>query len=37
VALAQAIAPGLPGMSIDPPTDPEEVRRGLIQHLRSAQ
>ena len=36
VALAQAIAPGLPGMSIDPPTDPEEVRRSLIQHLRSA-
>jgi len=36
VALAMAIAPGLPGMSIDPPTDPEDVRRGLIQHLRSA-
>lgn len=36
VALAQAIAPGLPGMSIDPPTNPDEVRRSLIQHLRSA-
>lgn len=36
VALAMAIAPGLPGMIIDPPTDPEDVRRGLIQHLRSA-
>ena len=34
VALAMAIAPGLTGMSIDPPTDPEDVRRGLIQHLR---
>jgi hypothetical protein len=34
VALAMAIAPGLPGMSIDPPTDPEDVRRGLIHHLR---
>ena len=34
VALAMAIAPGLTGMSIDPPTDPEDVRRGLIHHLR---
>ena len=34
VALAMAIAPGLPGRSIDPPTDPADVRRGLIQHLR---
>ena len=35
-ALAQAIAPGLGGVSVDPPTDPHEVRRSLLQHLRSA-
>ena len=34
-ALAQAISPSLTGLTIDPPTDPHEVRRSLLQHLRS--
>lgn len=34
-ALAQAISPSLTGLTIDPPTDPHEVRRRLLQHLRS--
>ena len=35
VALAQAIAPDLPGVSVEPPTDPADVRRALLQHLRT--
>ena len=35
VALAQAISPSLTGLSLDPPTDPQEVRRTLLQHLRA--
>ena len=33
--LAQAIAPGIDGITIDPPTDPVETRRALLQHLRA--
>jgi hypothetical protein len=36
VALAQAIAPSLPGLSIEPPTDAQDVRRSLLQHLRTS-
>ena len=36
VALAQAIAPDLPGVSVEPPTDSAEVRRALLQHLRTS-
>lgn len=35
VLLAQAIAPGLPGVALDPPSEPADVRRSLLQHLRS--
>ena len=35
VALAQAIAPAVEGLSIDPPTAPQDVRRALLQHLRT--
>lgn len=35
VALAQAIAPAVEGLSIDPPTAPQDVRRALLQHLRA--
>ena len=35
VALARAIAPGVEGLSVDPPSDPQEVRRTLLQHLRA--
>lgn len=35
VALAQVLAPGLTGLTVDPPTDPLEVRRSLLQHLRA--
>ena len=35
VALAQAIAPDLSGLVIEPPTDPHEVRRALLAHVRS--
>ena len=35
VALARAIAPGVEGLSVDPPSDPQEVRRTLLQHLRT--
>lgn len=34
VALACAIAPDLTGITMDPPTDPQEVRRSLLEHLR---
>lgn len=34
VALAQAISPSLTGLTIDPPTDPQDARRSLLQHLR---
>jgi len=36
VALAQVIAPDLPGVSVEPPTDAAEVRRALLQHLRTS-
>lgn len=36
VLLAQAIAPGLLGLAIDPPSDPEETRRYLLRHLRES-
>ena len=36
VALAQAIAPGVEGLSVDPPSDPQEVRRTLLQPLRAS-
>lgn len=35
VALAQAIAPEMPGLTIEPPSDPAEVRRALLAHLRA--
>jgi hypothetical protein len=35
VALAKAIAPSLRGLTIEPPTDPQDVRRSLLQHLRT--
>lgn len=35
VALAQAIAPSIAGLTLEPPTDPQEVRRTLLQHLRA--
>lgn len=35
VALARVIAPGVEGLSVDPPSDPQEVRRTLLQHLRA--
>lgn len=35
VVLAQAIAPDLSGLVIEPPTDPQEVRRALLGHVRS--
>ena len=35
VALAQVLAPGLTGLTVDPPTNPLEVRRSLLQHLRA--
>lgn len=36
VALAQAISPSLTGLTIDPPTDPQDARRSLLQHLRGS-
>lgn len=36
VALALAIAPGLDGVSMEPPTDAQDLRRTLLQHLRGA-
>ncbi|MFM9049197.1 MAG: hypothetical protein ACKOMX_04030 [Actinomycetota bacterium] len=35
VLLAHAIAPGLEGLSVDPPADPAEVRRTLLSYLRT--
>lgn len=35
VLLAQAIAPGLTDISVEPPMDPAETRRVLLQHLRA--
>jgi hypothetical protein len=35
-ALAQAIAPDLAGVTVDPPSDPADVRRALLQHLRAS-
>lgn len=35
IALAQAIAPGLPDVTLDPPSDPAEVRRALLAYLRT--
>jgi hypothetical protein len=35
VLLAQAIAPALTGLSVDPPTDPAEARRALLECLRA--
>lgn len=35
VLLAQAIAPGVTGVSVEPLTDPQETRRLLLQHLRA--
>jgi hypothetical protein len=35
VVLAQAIAPDIAGLALDPPTDSQEVRRTLLQHLRA--
>lgn len=35
VALAQAIAPELPGLTLEPPSDPTDVRRALLAHLRA--
>jgi hypothetical protein len=34
--LAHAIAPGVTGITTDPPTDPADARRALLQHLRAA-
>jgi hypothetical protein len=34
VALARTIAPDLAGLDIEPPTDPVDVRRELLRHLR---
>jgi hypothetical protein len=35
VTLALALAPGLSGVTVEPPSDPAEVRRTLLQHLRT--
>ncbi len=35
VLLAQAISPGIAGLTIEPPTDPQETRRLLLRHLRA--
>jgi hypothetical protein len=35
VTLALALAPGLTGVTVEPPSDPAEVRRTLLQHLRN--
>ena len=35
VLLARAIAPGLDTLQLDPPTDPVDTRRLLLQYLRS--
>lgn len=35
VLLARAIAPGLDALQLDPPTDPVDTRRLLLQYLRS--
>jgi len=35
VLLAHAIAPGLDGLSLEPPADPADVRRILLSYLRS--
>lgn len=35
VVLAQAIAPAVEGLTIEPPTAPQDVRRALLQHLRA--
>lgn len=35
VLLAQAISPGIAGLTIDPPTEPQETRRLLLRHLRA--
>lgn len=35
VLLARAIAPGLDDLQLDPPTDPADTRRLLLQYLRS--
>lgn len=35
VALALALAPGLTGVTVEPPSDPAEVRRTLLHHLRN--
>ncbi|TEX50510.1 MAG: hypothetical protein B7C55_10420 [Actinomycetales bacterium mxb001] len=35
VLLARAIAPGLDTLQLDPPTDPADTRRLLLQYLRS--
>ena len=35
VLLAHELAPGVVGLSLDPPADPAEIRRALLHHVRS--
>lgn len=35
VLLAQAICPGMPGLSLDPPSSPESIRRALVEAVRA--
>ena len=36
VLLARELVPDLPGLSLDPPTDPAEIRKALLSRLRPA-